>query len=239
MLGLILAISLLVSDTPPTEHKDMVATVTWRHPVEVLNASATTGVPAAAIEAIMQTEGSGDTATSPAGAMGPMQVMPFHFQAGGVAAGLNPWNIQDNITAGALVLRNAFRGTGDWATAAGRYFGVGTDAGGMTTGGYIQRFTSFLAQLGGINAQPTGTQGGGGVTDVPAPVQTNPPLDTGAGTQTQTPVQTTVTGGANAPPTGFNLGLADSIAHIGLQFLLVIIAIALLLGGIYLLGSRK
>lgn len=233
MLAIILSLSLLLSDTPPDENEDMVATITWRHPQEVMNASALTGVPAAAIEAIMQTEGSGDTATSPAGAMGPMQVMPFHFHAG-----QNPWDIQTNINVGAQVLLDGFRRTGDWARAAGLYFGIGTDAGGMTTGGYITRFTNFLSQLGGINATPSGiTTGGGGTTDVNPPVTANPPLQTP--TDTQTPTQTTVTGGANAPPTGFNLGLADSIAHIGLQFLLVLVAIALLLGGIYLLGSHK
>jgi hypothetical protein len=208
----------------------MVQGIIWRHPQEVANASQLTGVPAAAIEAIMQTEGSGDTATSPAGAMGPMQVMPFHF-----TTGQNPFDLQTNINVGAQVLKNGFDATGSWAQAAGRYFGIGTDAGGMTTGGYIQRFTNFLQQLGGIQAQPVGTTGG--VTDVAPPAQIQPP------TETQTPTTTTqptATSGSNVPPpTGLNLSFAGSIQHIIFQFLLVLFGIALLLGGIYLLGSRK
>jgi len=213
----------------------MVATTgAWRHPQEVLNASITTGVPAAAIEAIMQTEGSADTATSPAGAMGPMQVMPFHFNPGGVAAGLNPWNIQDNITAGALVLRDAFRKTGNWATAAGRYFGIGTDVGGMTTGGYIQRFTNLLNDLGGINSQPPGIAG---PTDIPAQPSESVTVNPTTSVDTTAGVLPSVD--ATGPPTGFNLGFTGSLQHIAFQFILLLLAIALLLGGIYLLGSRK
>jgi len=76
-----------------------------------------------------------------------------------------------------------------------------------------------------------------GPTDIgiSPPTTTQPSTDIGI----QTPAQTTVTGTAGVKPTGFNLGLADSIAHIGLQFLLILVAIALLLGGIYLLGSHK
>jgi len=50
---------------------------------------------------------------------------------------------------------------------------------------------------------------------------------------------TTNVGGVPPPPTGMNLSFGGSIQHIIFQFLLVLIGIAMLLGGIYLLGSHK
>lgn len=60
------------------------------------------------------------------------------------------------------------------------------------------------------------------------------------GVQGQTQAQTQATAGGTTPPGGpLNLGFADSVQHVIFQFLLVFLGIALLLGGIYLLGSRK
>jgi hypothetical protein len=76
----------------------------------------------------------------------------------------------------------------------------------------------------------------GGVTDTtPAPIQTGVSGETG--TQGQTGVQASATSGSNPQP--LNLNLSDSIGHSITQFLLVLVGIALLLGGIYLIGSRK
>jgi chitinase len=108
---------------------------------------------------------------------------------------------------------------------------------------YATQWSTYLPHLqsiqGYVSQLLNGGNVGGGTTDIPAPepIQANPPAQ--STTQGQIPAQTTVTGTAGVKPTGFNLGLADSIAHIGFQFLLVLVAIALLLGGIYLLGSRK
>lgn len=69
--------------------------------------------------------------------------------------------------------------------------------------------------------------------------------DTGVttGGETSTIANPTVGATANAGgvpnPTGLNLSFAGSIQHLVFQFLLVIIGIALLLGGVYLIGSHK
>lgn len=69
--------------------------------------------------------------------------------------------------------------------------------------------------------------------------------DTGVttGGETSTTANPTVGATANAGgvpnPTGLNLSFAGSIQHLIFQFLLVIIGIALLLGGVYLIGSKK
>jgi len=87
-------------------------------------------------------------------------------------------------------------------------------------------------------AQQLTNQFGGGTTDTGGNGQTT--VNPTTGLQTDTGVQGTTTanaGGVPPPPTGLNLSFGGSIQHIIFQFLLIIIAIALLLGGIYLLGS--
>lgn len=102
---------------------------------------------------------------------------------------------------------------------------------------YTAHFSSiqgFISQLLGTSeAQP------GGTTDTQPPVgETTTPAQ-----PTTAPSQTTTGGQASAggvpPTTGMNLSFAGSIQHVLFQFLLVIVGIALLLGGIYLLGSHK
>jgi len=79
---------------------------------------------------------------------------------------------------------------------------------------------------------------GGGVTDIGGQTTVNPsvPVQSDTGVQGQT---TANAGGVPPPPTGMNLSFAGSIQHVAFQFLLVLVGLALLLGGIYLLGSKK
>lgn len=95
---------------------------------------------------------------------------------------------------------------------------------------------------GGITGTPPSsipTDTGGGTTDIPANptvgIQGQTGTNATTGVQGQTGAQTTATTAGSGPP--LNLNFAGSLQHIGFQFLLVLIAIAILLGGIYLLGS--
>jgi soluble lytic murein transglycosylase-like protein len=73
----------------------------WQELVE--EASVDYRVPAAWLYAIMHSESGGDPkATSPAGALGLMQVMPMHFKAGE-----NPLDPRTNIRRGASILQAA------------------------------------------------------------------------------------------------------------------------------------
>lgn len=69
------------------------------------------------------------------------------------------------------------------------------------------------------------------------------PSDTGTqdttGTQGTTGAQDQSQQGASGPNTSASLSFSDTLGHTATQFLIVLVAIALLLGGIYLLGSRK
>jgi TP901 family phage tail tape measure protein len=110
----------------------------------------------ALVAAIMDTEGSGAGSTSPAGARGLMQVMPNY-----VAPGENPFDPETSIREGIRAIQEKRRAVGnDPADIAGAYFGYGTDAGGMTTGGYRQRFTQNYNQYRNQPAAPpSGTPG--------------------------------------------------------------------------------
>lgn len=81
-------------------------------------------------------------------------------------------------------------------------------------------YQSFVQAIGNLGTQP-------GTTVIPDLAPSASP---------------TVTPNTNAhtdvPTTGMNLGFSDSIGHITTQFLLVLLGIALLVGGIYLIGSR-
>lgn len=114
------------------------------HMARINAASLATGVPADVIAAIMDTEGSGNYATSPAGATGPMQVMPFHARPGEDLRDLDT-----NVLAGARVLAENFQRYGNWESAAAAYFGAvdaagrpttASDVGGMTGINYVRRF---------------------------------------------------------------------------------------------------
>jgi Lysozyme like domain len=80
---------------------------------------------------------------------------------------------------------------------------------------------------------------GGGTTDTNPPTQANPTTTTNTTTGTQTQAQPTATTGSNPSQPSINLGFTDSIQHSIVQFLLVLVGIAILIGGIYLIGSGK
>jgi hypothetical protein len=80
----------------------------------------------------------------------------------------------------------------------------------------------------------------GGTTDTQIPAQTQ--TDTGETGQeaVQSPATTSATAGSNpAQPGATNLNFTDSIQHSIVQFLLVLVGLVLLIGGIYLLGSKR
>lgn len=92
--------------------------------------------------------------------------------------------------------------------------------------GAYNQFQQAIANLGGFI--------GGGTTN------TQTPTDTGAQQsvdQSQPNAQSPSGGGGT--PSGLNLSFTDSLQHIVVQALLVIVGLALLLGGIYLLGTRR
>jgi hypothetical protein len=102
-----------------------------------------------------------------------------------------------------------------------------------TYGAHFQSIQQYVQQLIGTSQPGTtiGPTDTGGTTTVnpTSPVQTD----------TTTGATTTVTGGANVPPTGLNLSFGGSVQHVVFQFLLLLVGLALLLGGVYLLGSHK
>ena len=93
-------------------------TVSIGNPVAayVAEASQRFGIPAAWIWAVMRVESGGEArVTSPAGAMGLMQVMPDTYTAlrAKLGLGANPYDPHDNIMAGAAFLRDMHDRYGD------------------------------------------------------------------------------------------------------------------------------
>jgi hypothetical protein len=141
---------------------------------------------------------------------------PMASTRGGFTPGDLLGNLDVQAKSALALLRGSASGYGNWTT-------------------YNAHFSSiqgFVNQL--LN---------GGIT---SPTDTTVPSDTGVtdttGTQTTatTGTQTTATVGSNpSQSTSTNLNLADSIQHTIIQFLLVLVGLALLLGGIYLLGSKR
>lgn len=133
----------------------------WRGMIEQV--ANEVGIDADVIQAIMMLESDGnEKSTSPAGAIGLMQVMPFHF---GAADG-DPYNPGVNIRKGAQILRDNFARYGSWDKAAAAYLGA-IDANGNITNDkdaygtngftYVQKFNSNLNR---IKSAPRGNAGG-------------------------------------------------------------------------------
>ena len=77
----------------------------------IAEASARFGVPARWIAEVMQVESRGDPrALSPKGAIGLMQIMPATYAslAARYGLGADPWNVRDNVMAGAAYLRELY-----------------------------------------------------------------------------------------------------------------------------------
>jgi len=112
----------------------------------IVEASAATGVPVPVIKAIMEMESSGRPGVvSPAGAMGLMQIMPFHFDLNSE----DPFDPRTNVMRGAEILARNYMSTGSWEGAAARYFGIGTDVMGTTTDQYVQKFVNTVRKYAG------------------------------------------------------------------------------------------
>lgn len=116
-------------------------------------AAQATGVPQSVIAGLMDTEGSGSHSVSPAGAMGLMQVMPFHFKNGE-----DPFDPLTNITRGAEIVKANYQRYGNWLSAAAAYFGAvdqygnptdAQDAGGMDGKRYAHAFAHNADKYGG------------------------------------------------------------------------------------------
>jgi len=101
----------------------------WRELVD--EAGADYGVPSAWIFSVMQSESGGDyRASSPAGALGLMQVMPFHFSTAEKPNALDP---RTNIRKGASILATNRAGTRDLVEVASMYNAGGPKGGGPWT----------------------------------------------------------------------------------------------------------
>lgn len=115
------------------------------------------GIPPNVIAAIMSIESSGNpNATSPAGAKGLMQVMPFHF-----SPGENPFDPRTNVFQGARILQTNYQRYGDWDKAAAAYFGAispegsitgARDVSGTSGNAYVARFRQALQAAGGLGS---------------------------------------------------------------------------------------
>jgi murein DD-endopeptidase MepM/ murein hydrolase activator NlpD len=103
------------------------ATDKWRSLID--EAASQFGIDGDAIQAVMMIESSGNPgARSSAGAMGLMQVMPFHFKAG--EDGMDP---RTNVMKGAGILADNYKRYGSWDKAVAAYLGA-IDANGNITG---------------------------------------------------------------------------------------------------------
>jgi hypothetical protein len=98
-------------------------------------------------------------------------------------------------------------------------------------------YTSFQQQI--ANAVGIGT--GGATTDTtPAVTGTSAGVSGETGVQGQPALQSSATSGSNpSQPTSATLNFSDTIQHSIMQFLLVLVGLVLLLGGIYLIGSKS
>lgn len=97
--------------TPSADRETTLATNDDRYGTFIAEAAERFGLPAPWIRRVMQAESAGvPSATSPAGAMGLMQVMPDTYAAMRTRHGLgnNPYDPRDNILAGAAVMREQF-----------------------------------------------------------------------------------------------------------------------------------
>lgn len=137
------------------------------------------GVPREIIMGIMDIESGGNPdAVSAAGAMGLMQVMPFHYGQG--ENGMDP---RTSILRGAKILADNYRRWGDWDRAAAAYFGAidengritdATDATGTTGSNYVRlfrgatsKYTSRAVPLPDVPNQNTGLPAPVTMPDVP------------------------------------------------------------------------
>jgi len=138
----------------------------WRTLID--EAAAQYGIDGDAIQAIMMIESQGNAnARSGVGAMGLMQVMPFHFQTG--EDGMDP---RTNVFKGAQILADNYKRYGNWDSAVAAYLGAvdangnpttATDMYGTSGIKYAQMFNDNLQRIKAARTQrqaaPAGTGG--------------------------------------------------------------------------------
>lgn len=154
------------ADTPPaaTETPSQAPPMVERWRPFIAEASRRFGVPQAWIAAVMQAESRGNTRlagrpiTSPAGAMGLMQVMPGTWESMRRQHGLgsDPHDPHDNIMAGTAYLRAMYDRFGYPGLFAAYNAGPGRYAEHLRTGRTLPRETqSYIAQLARAPATPS------------------------------------------------------------------------------------
>lgn len=134
-----------------------------RYAREIAQVAAEEGVPADVLAAILDTENSGETSVSSAGARGLMQVVP------GQGFDFDGEDASDPITSirqGARALKEKYRmAKGDWNVAGRLYFGVGADAGGTTDSQYQSIFEQNRARYQKDNAAQSMSWASNGIAD--------------------------------------------------------------------------
>lgn len=139
---------------------------------------------------------------------------PMASTRGGYTPGDLLGNLDVQAQSALALLRGSASGFGNWTTYNAHFASI----------------QGFVNQL--LNGRET--------SDITVPSDTGVQSTTTT-TDTTSPTTVTTTTGSNPsqPSTTTNLNLADSIQHTIIQFLLVLIGISMLLGGIYLLGSKR
>lgn len=183
--------------------------------------------------AVANTEGLNNPVGDAGMSFGPFQL----YTHGGLGntfqniTGLNPANYLENWKQQVDFFLN-WAVTNGWNPGA---IGLGASYQGGTGGGSHGASAAGISNRQGLENSFTVPIGSDvGTTD------TNPTTsDTTTPAQTSTDTGTQATTGSNVPqPTSATLSFADSIQHSVIQILLVLVGIALLLGGIYLIGSK-
>ena len=148
----------------------------WRSLID--EAAAAHGIDGDAIQAVMMIESGGNAgARSVAGALGLMQVMPFHFQPG--EDGMDP---RTNVLKGASILADNYRRYGSWDKAVAAYLGAidangnitsAQDANGTDGFKYAQMFNENYRRIKAARQaqRPTGGQAPVNVEGTAFPVQ--------------------------------------------------------------------
>src|SRR5215469_7849120 len=235
MLAAILAVCLLVTDLSPHEPTDMVVTsgtLNINQVFNLLQRNGATPTEAATLAGISVWE---------AGGGNPNAINPEAFNK--VSPDYSVGLFQYNFRAGNFNPSNPMASTRGGFTPGDLLGSLDAQAQSAiallrsVNGNYSPTWSTYRPHLSSIQGFVNQLLNGGGTTDIPAQpsegATVNPTVDT------TTTAATEPSTNATGPPTGFNLGFTGSLQHIAFQFILLLLAIALLLGGIYLLGSRK
>lgn len=124
----------------------------------ISQAAATYNVPTDVLAGIMDIE-SGGRPTPGSAALGPMQVMPFHFKDG--EDGNDPTT---NINKAAEILAQNYKAYGSWDKAAAAYFGAIDSQGNISNAsdgnidgpGYVARFQAARGRYSDLGVSPSG-----------------------------------------------------------------------------------